>query len=165
MREINPYLRRMAQLVDLTAPGCKLAEESARQAAHSIGATLSPYYVQSRADLERAFSQMEKERPEVLLPCPSFILYNLRDVLFENLVRLRIPLTSYIVANVPDGVLFAYATSLHETFRSAATYVDKILKRRQAGRSPNRATDEVRPRHQPEDREGHGDHRSTIRAV
>ena len=41
---------------------------------------------------------------------------------------MRIPLTSYVVANVPEGVLFAYAASIHEGNRKAASYVDKIFK-------------------------------------
>jgi putative ABC transport system substrate-binding protein len=128
MREIHPRLSRVGQLVDVTASGCKAVEESSRQAAQSIGARFISYDVANRADLDRAFLEMQKERPDVLLPCPSFLLFNYRDVLFENALRLRIPLTSFVVANVPDGVLFAYATSLHETYRSAAIYIDKILK-------------------------------------
>jgi putative ABC transport system substrate-binding protein len=33
-----------------------------------------------------------------------------------------------VPANVPVGVLFAYATSLHDTYRRAALYVSKILR-------------------------------------
>jgi putative ABC transport system substrate-binding protein len=128
MREILPRLARIGQLVDTTQSGCKVVEEAARQAARSVGAVLVPYYVENRAEIERAFSQMEKERPDVLLPCPSAVLFNHRDLLFENAVRLRIPFTSFVVANVPKGVLFAYAASVHEMYRRAATYVDKILK-------------------------------------
>ena len=43
-------------------------------------------------------------------------------------MRLRIPLTYFVVANVPLGVLVSYGASLHETIRSAATYADRILK-------------------------------------
>jgi putative ABC transport system substrate-binding protein len=128
LREILPRLARVGQLVDENAFGCKLVEEQARQAARSVGAVLIPYHVANRGDLERAFSQMEKNRPDALLPCPTPVLFAFRDLLFENVVRLRIPLTSFVVANVPVGVLFAYATSLHEMYRRAATYVDKILK-------------------------------------
>ena len=79
---------------------------------------------------------MEKDRPDVLLPCPSFVLFNFRDLLFESVLRLRIPLSSFVVANVPLGVLFAYAASIHEGNRRAATYVDKILKGAKPGDLP-----------------------------
>ncbi len=136
MREILPRLARVGQLVDTTQSGCKVVEEVARQAARSVGAVLVPYYVANRAEIERAFSQMEKERPDVLLPCPSAVLANHRDLLFENAVQLRIPFTSFVVTNVPKGVLFAYAANLHEMYRRAATYVDKILKGAKPGDLP-----------------------------
>jgi putative tryptophan/tyrosine transport system substrate-binding protein len=79
---------------------------------------------------------MQKNRPHLLMPCPSAVLFNYRDLLFENAVRLRIPFTSFVVANVPLGVLFSYATSLHETNRRAASYVDKILKGAKPGELP-----------------------------
>ena len=68
MREISPRLRRVGQLVDTAASGCTPVEESSRRAAASIGATLISYNVASRADLDRVFSQMQTERPDVLLP-------------------------------------------------------------------------------------------------
>jgi len=133
MRDINPRLSRVAQLVDISASGCRIVEEQARLAAGRFGVTLVPYYVTTERDLEQAFARMEQDRPDVVLPCPSSLLFYHRALLFENVRRLRIPMTSFIVANVPDGVLFAYATSLHENLAKAATYVDKILK----GASPS----------------------------
>jgi putative ABC transport system substrate-binding protein len=111
MRQIRPRLTRVGQLVDTTASGCKLVEQQSRQAAASFGAVMVPYYVTNRVDIERAFAQMEKEKPDVLLPCPSAVMFNHRDFLFENVLRLGIPLTSFVPANVPTGVLFAYAAS------------------------------------------------------
>jgi putative ABC transport system substrate-binding protein len=128
MREIRPRLAKVGQLVDTSGSTCRVIEENSRQAARRIGAVLIPYYVMNRTDLEGAFSEMAKERPDVLLPCPSPVLFSYRDFLFESVVRLRIPLSSFVVGNVPDGVLFAYAASLHEVNRRAAVYVDRILK-------------------------------------
>jgi ABC-type uncharacterized transport system substrate-binding protein len=136
MREIRPRLAKVGQLVDTSGSTCKVIEENSRQAARSVGAVLIPYYVTNRADIEGAFSQMAKERPDVLLPCPSPVLFRFRDLLFESVTRLQIPLTSFVVANVPDGVLFAYAASLHEVNRRAAVYVDRILKGANPGDLP-----------------------------
>lgn len=133
MRDINPQLSRVAQLVDSSASGCKIVEEQARLAAGRFGVTVIPYYVTTQRDIEQAFARMERDRPDVVLACPSGLLFHHRALLFESVRRLRIPMTSFIVANVPDGVLFAYATSLHENLAKAATYVDKILK----GASPS----------------------------
>jgi len=136
LREILPRLARVGQLVDQKASGCKVAETHSLQAARNIGCVLVPYHVSNRAEIERAFDEMARNPPDALLPCPSPVLYSFRDVLFENVLRLRIPLTSYIVGNVPRGVLFAYAANFHDIYRRLATYVDKILRGAQPGDLP-----------------------------
>ncbi len=136
LREILPRLERVGQLVDQKASGCKVAEMHSLQAVRNIGCVLVPYYVSDRAEIERAFAEMARNPPDALLPCPSPVLYSFRDVLFENVLRLRIPLTSYIVGSVPRGVLFAYAASFHDIYRRLATYVDKILRGAQPGELP-----------------------------
>jgi len=128
MREILPQLSRVGQLVDTTVPGCRLVEENARHATDTLGAVLVPYYVSNRDDIDRAFGQMAKKRPDMLLPCPSAVLGHFRPVLIEQAARLRIPFTSFVVTNVAAGVLFAYAASVHDGQRKAAIYVDRILK-------------------------------------
>lgn len=128
MREILPRLARVGQFVDTTTSGCLLVQEQAREAARLFGVEFTPYYVANGEEIQRAFSQVAKDRPDVLLPCPSAMLFNHRKLLFDNAVRLRIPFTSFVVASVPEGVLFAYSTSRHEEFRRAASYVDKILR-------------------------------------
>ena len=136
LRQILPRLNRVGQLVDTNSSGCKGVEKAAAQAAKSVGATLAPYFVADRNGIEQAFSQMQKVRPDALLPCPSAVLFNHREFLIENAIRLRIPLTSFVVANVPTGVLFAYAAGIGEMHHRAATYVDKILKGAKPGDLP-----------------------------
>ena len=136
MREIRPRLARVALLVDTTTGTCTIIEKGARDAARSVGAVFVSYPVANREDIERAFSQMEKDRPDLLLPCPAAMLFNNRDLLFESALRLRIPFTSFVVANVPLGVLFSYSASFVDGYRRAATYVDKILKGAKPGDLP-----------------------------
>lgn len=57
----------------------------------------------------------------MLLPSPSAVLLNFRDLLVENVLRLRIPYTSFIVSNVQQGVLFSYAASMLDGNRKAAS--------------------------------------------
>lgn len=136
LREILPRMKRVAQLVESSAGGCRVAEALSAKAARSIGCSLTPYYVSNRAEIEKAFAQMELDPPDALLPCPTPVLYAHRDLLFENVLRLRIPLTSFIVANVPRGVLFAHAASLPDLYRRAAGYVDRILRGANPGDLP-----------------------------
>ncbi|MDH4095540.1 MAG: ABC transporter substrate-binding protein [Betaproteobacteria bacterium] len=128
LREILPRLRKVGQLVDRNSSGCRIAEAHSVGAALDLGCTLVPYYVSNRADIEEAFARMERDPPDALLPCPTPVLFAFRDLLFENVLRLRIPLTSYVVGNVPRGVLFAYAASLEDVYRQVAALVDKIFR-------------------------------------
>ena len=137
MQEILPRITRIGLLFDTTwSHNCKLIEAAAGAAARRAGALLLSYYVANRDELVRAFSRMGKERPEVLLPCPTPMLFNNRDLLYESGLRLRVPFTSFVVASVPTGVLFSYGPSFAEGYRKAATYVDKILKGARAGDLP-----------------------------
>jgi putative tryptophan/tyrosine transport system substrate-binding protein len=137
MREILPRMRRVGLIFDTTlSHNCKLIEGAAGEAARAVGAELVSYNVATRDELARAFSRMGRERPEILLPCPTPLLFNNRDLMYETAARLRIPFTSFVVENVPVGVLFSYGPSFVEGYRKAATYVHKILNGAQPGDLP-----------------------------
>jgi len=136
MREILPRLTRVGMLVDSTSERCGRVESAARQASRTVGAVFVDYPVANRNEIEQAFSRMRTQRPDVLLPCPVALLFNNRDLLYENANRLRIPFTSFVTANLPLGVLFAYAPSFTEGYRKAASYVDRILKGANPGDLP-----------------------------
>lgn len=136
MREIRSPLARVALLVDTTGTTCKVIEDGVRHAARSIGAALISYPVANRSQIEQAFLRMKEAPPDLLLPCPAAMLFNNRDLLFDSAVRYRIPFTSFAVANVPLGVLFAYSASFADGYRRAATYVDRILKGANPGDLP-----------------------------
>jgi putative ABC transport system substrate-binding protein len=134
MREIRPRLARVGMLVDTTGRGCDLVEQSAREATRSVSAAFVSYPVANRDEINGAGSRMGKERPDVLLPCPTALLFNNRDLLYENAVRLRIPFTSFVTANLPLGVLFSYSASFAEEYRLSAS-----------SRRTNRTTDRSVP--------------------
>jgi len=136
LRQILPRLSRVGQLVDTGAPGCRLIENYASESARQLGVRFTPYPVANRGEVERAFLQMEKERPDAILPCPSNMLFSLREVLASNAIRLRLPYTSFVPTNLRLGVLFSYAATIEEGFRRAAMYVDKILKGAKPGDLP-----------------------------
>lgn len=136
LREIHPRLTRIGQLLDESASGCKITEANTRQAARGVGAAYIPYRVSDQSSIESAFDRMQRDAPDVLMTCPSAVLYAYRELLFENVLRRRIPLTSYISHSVPRGVLFAYGTDLHHIYRRLAVYVDKILRGAQPGELP-----------------------------
>ncbi len=129
MREILPRAKSVAQLLDTNVPSWKAAEANARRAAKKLGLSYFHYYVTSRAEVEQAFVEMAKNRPDALVGgAGSGMLFGLRKVTIENTARLRIADISTVASYADLGGLMSYGPSLEEAFRLAATYVDRILK-------------------------------------
>ena len=129
MREVLPGLARVGQLHDINVPASKAAEAEARQAAEKLGIAYVPYYVANRSDLDRVFAEMEKSRPDALVTgAGSGLLYGLRQLIIDNLLRLRIPSCLAVSVQAKLGALMSYGPDLPEGNRLAATYVDRILK-------------------------------------
>jgi putative tryptophan/tyrosine transport system substrate-binding protein len=129
LREILPKLARVGHLHDTKVPSTKMAEQLAREAALKLGIAYIPYYVASRSDLDRAFAEMEEQRPEALLfGAGSALLAGLMQTITHNTGRLGIALC------VPDrnaarwGAPIGYGPALVDGYRLAATFVDRILK-------------------------------------
>jgi putative ABC transport system substrate-binding protein len=129
LREIHPNLTRIGQLLDTKVPSSKLAEQLVREAVLKLGIAYIPYYVANRSDLDRAFAQMEEQRPEALLfGAGSALLTALFRTIVDNTARLRIALCTHGPDGVRAGALFGYGAAVAASYRLAATYVDKILK-------------------------------------
>jgi putative ABC transport system substrate-binding protein len=138
IREIIPQLARVGQFNDINVPSTKVAEEHTRQAAKIFGLEYIPYYVANRADVEKAFAEMEKDPPGALLPpgAGSGLLYSLRDLIVAHTTRMRIPSSSTLSLFPEMGTLMSYGPDLMDGFRLAATYVDRILKGANPGDLP-----------------------------
>jgi putative ABC transport system substrate-binding protein len=84
--------------------------------------------VQALADLVPAFEAMRRERAEAVFVSPYAVLWTARGQVIELAIKYRLP-TIFPVANMAsEGALIAYGPSLAEGARSAAYYVDKILR-------------------------------------
>jgi len=99
LREIHPSLSRVGHLHDTKVPSTRMAEQLAREAALKLGIAYIPYYVANRSDLDRAFAQMEEQRPEALLfGAGSGLLTGLLQTIVEAL-----PCVSQIVMHQGGG--------------------------------------------------------------
>jgi putative ABC transport system substrate-binding protein len=129
LREFLPRLTRVGQVHDTTVPGSKTAEENARQAAKRLGLAYFPYYVGSKADLEKALATMENDRVEALVwGAGSGLLFGLRQMFVEHVLRMRIVQFASSGQYAELGALMSYGPDLKEGFRLAAEYAARILK-------------------------------------
>ena len=92
---------------------------------------LRPVPVEARAvdELERAFAAMRKARPDALLVLGDRpILLSHRAQIVGYAARQRLPAIYLFREYVADGGLAALGPDFVESFRHAASYIDKILK-------------------------------------
>ncbi len=71
---------------------------------------------------------MEKERVKALIVTPSPLFSSQRSRLVEFAARRRLPSIFFAKEFVDAGGLMSYGPSFPDSYRRAATYVDKILK-------------------------------------
>jgi putative ABC transport system substrate-binding protein len=89
----------------------------------------------SPADLDAAFAQLSRNRPDATwADSPVNIQQHLRITGFG--ARERLPAIYGIPQFVESGGLMSYGVSLAERSRSAASYVDKILRGAKPGELP-----------------------------
>ena len=149
-------MSRLAVLFNPANPGHPLILEAAKAAAPSLGIQLLAVKAGASADFESAFAAMTTERAGGLfVPWDGTFLVHATRIT-QLAAKTRLP-TMYGQRRYVDiGGLACYGPSASESFRRAAAYVDKILKRHEGRRSPGRAADQVRAHYQPEDRQGLG---------
>jgi putative ABC transport system substrate-binding protein len=97
-------------------------------AARALGVRLQLVQARSPADFDRAFSDMTRARAGALAVLGSAMFFSERRRLVDLAAKNRLPAV-YTSRDIVDaGGLMAYGPDLADSFRRAATYVDKILK-------------------------------------
>ena len=102
--------------------------QGAEVAARALGVRLQFVEARGPADFDRAFSDITRARAGALAVLGSAIFNSERGRLVDLAAKHRLP-TMYTSRDFVDaGGLMAYGPNRADSFRRAATYVDKILK-------------------------------------
>ena len=152
LKQVAPQVTRAVVLRDATlASG--IGQFSAIQAvARSFGVELVPLGVRDAEMIQQGVNAFAR------MPSGGMIVsWWERRFIAERSSMLR-PATScqrctHIADYVQDGGLISYGPSTYDPIRRAAAYVDRILRGRRAADLPVADADEVRARHQSQDRE------------
>jgi putative tryptophan/tyrosine transport system substrate-binding protein len=124
LREMLPSEHRIVALANAADPFSKPFLEHIRLGGVATGTTIDAKMIHSAEELEAAFLEMEKERPDAVIVQPS--LPSKRAA--ELALRYRIPAVSLLRGFVEEGGLMSYAASEADMYRRAAAYADSILK-------------------------------------
>jgi len=128
LKEVLPNLSRVGVLWNPTNPFEAIAVQHAQRAAQTLGLSLHLVPVRAAHDLDRAFSSITRLRPEAMLVIADQLLLSQRTRIADHMARSRLPTAFTHRAHVEVGGLLSYSANYYESFRRAATFVDKILK-------------------------------------
>ena len=131
LKEAIPTISRVAVLWHPGAYGKRTTEgllNETKSAALALGWQFQLVAAENPSDLDVAFSTISTGSPDALVVLNSPMFYTEHKHIVDLAAKSRVP-AMYAAREFADaGGLMAYGANLPEVFRSAATYVDKILK-------------------------------------
>jgi len=128
LKEIVPKLSRVAVFGTSTNSGYARVLREVELAAGAFGVKVQYLDVLDPKDIETAFRAASKERAGAVLLVASPVFLPQRTQIAELAVKNKLPAIFPQSEFVEAGGLMYYGANTANLFRSAATYVDKILK-------------------------------------
>jgi len=128
LAEAVPHARLIGILSNPADPSQSHALVTIKQLADSRGLRLYVANATTATELEGAMAAMRKERVEALLVLQNGFFYINRTKIVELAQQYRLPSMGQDSEFADAGGLLAYSSDSVETYRIAATYVDRILR-------------------------------------
>jgi putative tryptophan/tyrosine transport system substrate-binding protein len=127
LKPLAPNITRVAYLFNPnTAP--LLYAKAVETAAPLLSVKSFPAAVHNAVEIERALEQFARESDGALLVLPDLFNATNRQTIITLAARHRLPAVYPFRYFVTSGGLMSYGTELLDTYRQAASYVDRILR-------------------------------------
>jgi putative ABC transport system substrate-binding protein len=110
--------------------------DQAKAIAQAVALQLRSYEVYTLADIEKAFQDMSKARPDALFVILSPLVTLNSKRIVELALEQRLPGMYPTNQFAEQGGLMTYGPRIADMYRRAATYVDKVLKGARPGDLP-----------------------------
>ena len=136
LKETVPKIRRVAILSNPDNAYHQFAIREVNVAARSLGVQLQLLEARGPNEFDGAFAAMAKEHVGALLVLSDAIFNSHRTRLADLAARSRLPAAYGVRESVEAGGLMSYGPSILDSYRQAATYVDRILKGAQPAELP-----------------------------
>jgi putative tryptophan/tyrosine transport system substrate-binding protein len=127
LTEIVEPAQQVAVLWNPTATNAQLELEVTRESAAVLRATLTPYNAHTLTELESALASIPASRSNVMLVLNDPFMFTFRRQIIEGAVAAALPTAYGFREFVEDGGLISYGASISDTYRRAASYIDRIL--------------------------------------
>jgi putative ABC transport system substrate-binding protein len=128
LKEAAPKVSRVAVLFDPANPGKLLEIREMKKAAGQLGLTLQSLEVRTTKDVEAAFSEMTKQRPDALIALSDTVTNTHRQRIVEFAAKSRLPAIYQVREFVDAGGFMSYGLNIVRQHGRTAEFVDKILK-------------------------------------
>jgi putative tryptophan/tyrosine transport system substrate-binding protein len=162
LHELVPKATTIAVLVNSNYQPIQSQIRDVQEAAARLGVQLIVLRVNTESDFDATFTSLTQQRAGALLVAASPLFYAWRERLVELAARHAVPAIYEWREFAEAGGLMSYGTSLAEAYRQARNLRRPDSQRRQARRPTGRASDQIRVRDQPQDREGTRRHGPTV---
>jgi putative tryptophan/tyrosine transport system substrate-binding protein len=127
-KEAIPKASRVAVLQYTASPNSKLYFKQMDGIARSLGVLLLVFPLRGPDELESTFDAARSKRADALILPSSGFLSLYRKRIIGLATQSRLPAIASEGTWAGQGALLAYGPTIAESYRRAATYVDKILK-------------------------------------
>ena len=128
LKEIAPNVARVAVLRD-PAIASGIGQFGAIQSvAPSFGVELTPVNVRDAGEIERAISAFARSSTGGLIVTAVPLALVHRDLIITLAARHKLCAVYYLRSYVTAGGLISYGTDVHDLYRRAAGYIDRVLR-------------------------------------
>jgi putative ABC transport system substrate-binding protein len=128
LKEAVPGISRLGVLWHPAIRGREHEYSETEVVAHALGVQLLSLEVRSPDGFPSAFEAALRDRADALLTLDNFLTVGYQRLIADFAAQHRLPALAGEREFAVGGGLMAYGPSLPDSYRHAATYVDKILK-------------------------------------
>ena len=136
LKEVFPKLRPVAALWNPDYVGMAARFRQAQGAAPSVGMEVRSVEIRDSGELERALTELDRNRPGALLLLADPLTLSQRLRIVEYAAEQKLPAMYELSQFVDAGGLMSYGPNVDDIVRRSATYVDRILKGAKPGDLP-----------------------------
>jgi len=128
MKEIMPQAKRAAVLWNPNSSNAKLEWTTAKEFAAANHIVVALYDARGIDELRNVLATVPQSDPGFLIVLNDPFMFTYRKVIVDAATRFRLPSIYGFREFVDDGGMISYGVSISDTYRRAASYVDRILR-------------------------------------
>ena len=128
LHEVLPDARRIGILLNERNPSYRALSAAAQSACSALNLVALPVVASVREQLAGAIAEIARQQSQAVIVVPDPVYLNERTMLQKLMQATRLPAAYGLREHVLAGGLLSYAADLASNYRSAARYVDRILK-------------------------------------